>query len=88
MVVGFEDREWWEERKSRLWFEIDHDGRRVPCCVDATCLFLAFGAKTLGEGDARDCYSANRQRIKDVARSVARKRSANGSYLELTARDI
>jgi hypothetical protein len=84
----FEDREWWDERKGRLCFEIDHEGRRIACCVDATCLFLAFGAKTLAEGDARDCYSANRRRIRELAIALAQKRPVRDSYLELTARDI
>ncbi len=83
-----EDREWWDESQGRLFFEIDHDARRISCSVDATCLFLAFGAKTLGECDARDCFSANRRRIRELAIALAQKRAVRDSYLELTARDI
>ena len=88
MARQLEDREWWDESQGRLCFEIDHDGRRISCSVNATCLFLAFGAKTLGEGDARDCFSANRRRIRELAIALAQKRAVNDSYLELTARDI
>ncbi len=88
MSAESEDREWWDERQSKLWFEIEHEGRRIPCCVDATCLFLAFGAKTLAESDARHCDSANRRRIKELAAAIAQKRAARANYLALTARDI
>src|SRR5215469_12424227 len=82
MARQFEDHAWWDERKRRLCFEIDHEGQRISCCVDATCLFLAFGAKTLAEGDARDCFSANRRRIRELAIALAQKRAVRDSYLE------
>ncbi len=88
MPKDVEAREWWDRGRRRLCFEIDYQGRRIPCSVDATCLFLAFGAKTLGEEDARDCFSANRRRIRDVAIAVAQKRATTATGLDLSARDI
>ena len=88
MARQFESQEWWDEGKGRLCFEIDHDGRRISCCVDATCLFLAFGAKTLAEGDVRDCFTTNRRRIRELAKALVQKRPSRDSHLELTARDI
>jgi hypothetical protein len=88
MPKDMEAREWWDRGRGRLCFEIDYEGHRIPCSVDATCLFLAFGAKTLGEEDARDCFSANRRRIWEVAIAVAQKRANPAIGLDLSAHDI
>jgi hypothetical protein len=82
------DGAWWDGPRSMICFEIEEQGRQIPCCVDATCLFLAFGAKTLGEEDARACFAANGRRIRETASRVARKRRFEPDQLFLTARDL
>src|SRR5579863_8968842 len=50
----------WDSAANRLWFEVDQDGEPVRCCIDALCLYLAFGASTLAEADATHAYISRR----------------------------
>jgi len=57
----------WDAEGDRLWFQVDHCGLSIPCCIDALCLYLAFGAHTLREVDATDAYVSRRSWIHSAA---------------------
>ena len=61
----------WDAANSWLWFEIDEAGEPVRCCIDAQCLYLAFGAKTLAEADATNAYVSGRGWIHAAAHNKA-----------------
>jgi len=66
----------WDAAGNRLWFEIDQAGEPVRCCIDALCLFLAFGADTLAEADATNAYVSRRSWI----HAAAHKKAGCGNF--------
>jgi len=84
----------WDSNENRLWFQVDHRGRSIPCCIDALCLYLAFGARTLSETDATDAYEARRGWIHAAAIGKAgrggfqRSAERGQAFVHLTARDL
>ena len=63
----------WDSAANRLWFEVDQDGEPVRCCIDALCLYMAFGASTLAEADATNAYISRRGWIHAAALNKAGK---------------
>jgi len=84
----------WDGAANRLWFEIDQGGETVRCCIDALCLYLAFGANTLAEADATNAYVSRRGWIHAAALSKAgrgafeRDGDRSQAFVRLTARDL
>ena len=84
----------WEATANRLWFEIDQEGGPVRCCIDAHCLYMAFGANTLAEADATHAYTSRRGWIHAAALSKAGRGAFESdgdrsqAFVSLTARDL
>jgi Protein of unknown function (DUF1488) len=84
----------WDATANRLWFEVDQDGEPVRCCIDALCLYLAFGASTLAEADATNAYISRRGWIHTAALNKAGKGGFERdgdraqAFVRLTARDL
>jgi hypothetical protein len=84
----------WDANADRLWFEVDQDGEPVRCCIDALCLYLAFGASTLAEADATNAYISRRGWIHAAALNKAGKGAFecdgddSQAFIRLTARDL
>ena len=84
----------WDSNRNCLWFQVDHRGRSIPCCIDALCLYLAFGARTLSESDATDAYQSRRGWIHAAAVGKAGRGGFQNSpdrsqaFVHLTARDL
>jgi hypothetical protein len=84
----------WDADSDRLWFEVDHLGQPISCCIDALCLYLAFGARSLSELDAIHAYISRRGWIHSTALSKAHRGGFERSpgrpraFIHLTARDL
>ena len=84
----------WDPAANRLWFEVDQDGEPVRCCIDALCLYMAFGASTLAEADATNAYISRRGWIHAAALNKAGKGNFERdggraqAFVRLTARDL
>jgi hypothetical protein len=84
----------WDAESECLWFQVDHCGLSIPCCIDALCLHLAFGADTLREIDATHAYVSRRSWIHSAALGKAGRggfehRSERPQvFVHLTARDV
>jgi len=84
----------WDAEGDRLWFQVDHRGLLIPCCIDALCLYLAFGGDTLCEVDATHAYVSRRGWIHSAALGKAGRggfehRSERPQvFVHLTARDV
>ncbi len=84
----------WDDVNGCLWFEADQAGKPVLCCIEALCLYLAFGASTLVEVDATNAYAFRRGWIHSAALSKAnrgefeRDSAHSHPFVRLTARDI
>src|SRR5258706_14576398 len=63
----------WDSDNNRLWFQVDHRGRTIQCCVDALCLYFAYGAPTLSEIDATNSYTSRLNSIHASALSKAHR---------------
>jgi hypothetical protein len=94
MSIERESRTEWDSAANRLWFEIEQGGEPVRCCIDAHCLYLAFGANTLAEADATNAYTSRRGWIHAAALSKAgrgafeRDGDRSRAFVRLTARDL
>jgi len=84
----------WDAEDDRLWFHVDHRGLSIPCCIDALCLYFAFGALTLHEIDATHAYVSRRGWIHSAALGKAgrggfeRRPERPQVFVHLTARDV
>ena len=84
----------WDDVNGCLWFEAVREGRSVLCCIDALCLYFAFGANSLVEVDATKAYAFRRSWIHSAALSKAsrgefeRDSIHSHPFVRVTARDI
>lgn len=76
MTIQNSDNMRWDAANNRLWFEIDQAGEPVRCCIDALCLYLAFGADTLAGADATNAYVSRRGWI----HAAAHKKAGRGNF--------
>jgi len=84
----------WDADGDRVWFQVDRRGESIACCIDALCLYLAFGARTLGELDVIKAYNSRRSWIHSAALGKAGRGGFERSpkrleaFVHLTARDL
>jgi hypothetical protein len=84
----------WDADDDRIWFQVDHRGQTIPCCIDALCLYLAFGARTPGALDVIKAYKSQRRLIHSKALGKAhrggfeRNSKRLEAFVHLTACDL
>jgi Protein of unknown function (DUF1488) len=84
----------WDDINDRLWFQVDHRGQTISCCIDAHCLYLAFGARTPNALDVIKAYKSQRGLIHSAALGKAHRGGFERSpkrleaFVHLTARDL
>jgi hypothetical protein len=84
----------WDADGNRLWFQVDHRDQTIPCCIDALCLYLAFGARTLSALDGIKAYKSQRGLIHSAALGKAQRGGFERSpkrleaFVHLTPRDL
>ena len=93
MTIQNPEKMRWDAADNRLWFEIAQAGEPVRCCIDALCLFLAFGANSLAEADATNAYVSRRGWIHAAALDKAGRRdyvrvSGSEVFIQLSAGDF
>jgi len=94
MSLNHRDAPNWDADGDRLWFQVDRCGLSIPRCIDALCLYLAFGPHTLCEIDATRAYVSRRGWIHPAALGKAGRggfeyRAERPQvFVHLTARDL
>jgi hypothetical protein len=94
MPLNDRDAPDWDADGNRLWFHIDRYGLSIPCCIDALCLYIAFGAHTLREIDATHAYASRRGWVHSAALGKAGRGGFEHRlerpqvFVHLTARDL
>lgn len=84
----------WDANNDCLWFQVDHRDQTIPCCIDAHCLYVAFGARTASALDAIKAYKSQRRQIHSTALGKAqrggfeRNRKRLEAFVHLTVRDL
>lgn len=84
----------WDADRQRLWFHVDHRDQTTPCCIDALCLYLAFGARTPSALDVIKAYKSQRRLIHSTALGKAHRGGFERSpkrleaFVHLTTRDL